>query len=401
VKRRAALLPVLAAAALAGFAGLTRARAEPLDPTLPLYFAVGDPPGAAPMEGVDAARSGRARAPLPRRPRVLWRARVPGSVDAPLLVDAQGNVLAFGNPPHLSQLDVRGQLLWSARLSMTPASAVLTSDGSRVVLGTLGQLAYFDAKGNVTSRQTLRLPVIGSLAHPLPLDDGGLALAVGGAVLRLDAGGEVVARSVVDDDVRTLLRDRAALLLVTARGDVLEWKPPHEPVARGSFGGKVDGAALSAPGRVLAVVDRTRLIELKLATGTRHVRFPDGPLILRGPPAIAPASASRVASVDGLLLGHDASGRETLRVPLEPTALGPADAGAAGLPGRAAPPLLTDAEGRVAFVRAGLDAGVVSSDGEMASAAGAACSDPVALAPAGARRMLVACRSGLIWLIGD
>jgi len=401
VRLGAALLPALAAAGLVCFAVFAGVRAEPLDPTLPLHFSVGNPAGPAPMEGIDAARSGRAQAPLPRQPRVLWRARVPGTIDHSLLVDQRGSIVAVGSPPHLSQLDSRGRLEWSARLSAPPAAVVLTSDGSRLALGSGGQLTAFDAKGKLSRKQTLGLPGASVLAAPLPLDDGGLLAALGGAVLRLDASGEIVARSVVDDDVRSVLRDGATLLLVTVRGDVLEWKPPHRPAPRGSFGGKIDGAALSAPGRLIAVVDRTRLIELKLATGTRHVRIPDGPLVLRGPPAITPSGTSRVASIDGLLLGHDATGRETLRVALEPAAITLGDAGVAAAQTRSAPSLLTDGEGSVGFVRAGLDAGVVNAEGEIKSAAGAACSDPIALAPAGPRRMLVACRSGLIWAIGD
>jgi hypothetical protein len=379
------------------------ARAEPLDPTLPQRLSVGDPQGAAPMDRIDASRSGRARQPLPRRPRVLWRARV-GGIDHPLLVDARGSVVTAGNPPHLSQLDARGKLEWSARLSSAPAtSPVLTSNGARVVLTSSGQLTAFDASGKLVHRKTLAPPGSSLLAPPLALDDGGVIVALGGLVLRLDASGEVVARTLIDDDVRSVLRDAGVkVLLVTSRGDVLEWKPPHRPSLRGSFGGKVeDGAALSGPSRVLAVVDRSRLIELKLATGTRHVRLPDGPLLLRGPPAMLKTGASVLASADGLLLGHDGTGRETLRVALEPITISPADAGAAAPQNAAAPPLIIDGEGRVGFVRPGLDAGVVTAEGEVVAAAGAACSDPIAIAPAGARRMAVACRSGLIFMLGD
>ena len=52
-------------------------------------------------------------------------------------------------------------------------------------------------------------------------------------------------------------------------------------------------------------------------------------------------------------------------------------------------------------MRPGLDAGVVSVNGEVAAARGAACGDPVAIAPGGARRMVVACRSGLVFMLGD
>lgn len=382
---------------------LSAARAEALDPTLPQRVAVGEPQGAAPMDRIDAQRSGRARQPLPRRPRVLWRARVAG-IDHPLLVDARGSVVAAGNPPHLTQLDARGRLEWTARLPSAPVtSPVLTSNGTRIVFTANGQLTAFDASGKLLRRQTLAPP--GSLvnAAPLALDDGGLVAALGGLVLRLDAAGGVAARAVIDDDVRSVVRDTDdKVLLITARGDVVEWKPPHRPSLRGSFGGRVeDGAALTGPARVTAVVDRTRLIELKLASRTRHVRLPDGPLLLRGPPAIASTGESRVASVDGLLLGHDTAGRETLRVALEPITVAPGDAGTHLPQAGGAPPLIVDSDGRTGFVRPGLDAGIVTADGEVVAASGAACGDPIALAPGGARRMVVACRSGLIFMLGD
>jgi hypothetical protein len=280
---------------------------------------------------------------------------------------------------------------------------VLISNGARVIFSSNGQLSAFSASGKLLRRQSLAPPGSNANSPPLALDDGGLIVALGGLVLRLDPSGEVIAKVVVDDDVRTVLRDTGGtLLLVTARGDVVEWRPPHQPNPRGSFGGKVDdGAALSGPSRVAAVVDRTRLIELKLATGTRHVRLPDGPLLLRGPPAISMSAESRIASVDGLLLGHDAAGRETLRVALEPISLSSGDAGTPSPLAGAAPPLIIDGEGRIGFVRPGLDAGVVMPDGEVVPAPGAACGDPIAIAPGGARRMVVACRSGLIFMLGD
>jgi hypothetical protein len=391
------------AVALFALAALATARAEPLDPTLPQRVAVGDPQGAAPMDRIDASRSGRARQRLPARPRVLWRARV-GGIDHPLLVDARGGVVAAGSPPHLTQLDARGKLEWTARLTSSPlTSPVITSSGARIVFTSSGHLSAFDASGKLIRRQSLAPPGSTVNAAPLALDDGGLVVALGGLVLRLDAAGGVVAKSLIDDDVRTVLRDTSSnVLLVTARGDVVEWKPPHPPNHRGSFGGKIeDGAALTGPSRVTAVVDRTRLIELKLTTGTRHVRLPDGPLLLRGPPAISTTGESRLASVDGLLLGHDTAGRETLRVALEPITVAPGDAGAPAPLSGGAPPLILDGDGRIGFVRPGLDAGIVTADGETVAAAGAACGDPVALAPGGPRRMAVACRSGLIFMLGD
>jgi len=53
------------------------------------------------------------------------------------------------------------------------------------------------------------------------------------------------------------------------------------------------------------------------------------------------------------------------------------------------------------FVRAGGRAGVVAPDGSVALAAERVCSAPVAVLPAGERRMLVACRDGTLVMLEE
>jgi hypothetical protein len=268
-----------------------------------------------------------------------------------------------------------------------------------VVLTTGGELFGFDRAGRERFSVALPLVATGRVAQPLPENDGGLVLAAGRNVIRLDRSGVVRASARLDADVATLLRRRSETLIVTERGEIFGWQPPAEPTELGSFAARVDGAALDGD-RLSAVVDQKKLVELNLASGTKLQRA-DVPTGLSGPPALLPGGATRVVTQDGMLLAHDAKGDETLRVALEPPSL-IGDAGATVVSAsNASPPLIVDAKGRVGFVRPGLDAGTVDSAGNVRAAAGAACIDPVGVAPAGSGRMVLACRSGVVFLIGD
>jgi len=379
---------------------MASANADPIDPTLPQRRVVGPPAGACPASRVDGGRTGRARSPLPNKPRELWRARITGGLDLFPVVDRAGHVVAASASGRVSELDARGKLVWTAKTGSASIvlGPVLTSDGTRVVVTTTPEIVGVGTDGGVKYRQLLPLSNLKGAAEPLATSDGGLVLAANGKLLRLDSRGGIQARADFTGTPVAALEQGARVLVATLSGDVLEWKPPAAPTRLGSFGGQLDeGAALSSPNHVTAVVDHQRVIDLNLSAGSRHVRLESSELI-QGPPAILGSGETRVASFAGLMLGHDRTGAETSRVALEP----PAVAGAAlalGLAG--APPLVVDAKGRVAFARPGLDAGIVQPSGNVVTAPGAACGDPMALVPAGAKRMLLGCRSGLMLMIGD
>jgi hypothetical protein len=160
------------------------------------------------------------------------------------------------------------------------------------------------------------------------------------------------------------------------------------------------GAVLIGEHRLAAIVDDKRLVEIDLTTGAHRVRVPEGPLSYQSPVVVTTQGETRVASADGLLFGHDAQGRETLRI-----ALGPTDSGRdAGAPSAAKPTstlLLVDRRGAVAYARSGQEPGLLGADKEVFTLAGAACGDPVAMVSAGPGRLAGACRSGVVWLAAD
>lgn len=384
----AGLFAVFAAAIASG---------DPVDPGVAIHAVVGGPAGAAPMARVDASRSGRAHSRLPRTPRLLWRARAQGGTDRHVAVDARGAVVVASTLAQLVQISPTGKLEWSKRTGpgATLAGPVITSDGTRVVVTAGPTLIGVWPDGRLRYRRALDVSSDRPAAEPLALDDGSVVIGLGRHVLYIQPDGSVRARTSVDEPIAALLARGRAVLVVSERGSVDEWRAGNDTTRLGSFAGRIDGGAALYGSRLLsAVVDTRRVIDLDLTTGTRHVRVDDTPG-LSGPPALTRTGETRVTTSDGFLLGHDASGKETLRVALEP--------GSAGTTSLEvdAPPAIVDDAGNAAFARPGLDAAIVGSDGAPHAARGTACSDPIDVAPAGPGRMVVACRSGLVFLISD
>jgi hypothetical protein len=300
----------------------------------------------------------------------------------------------------LVELDAQGKLDWTRKTGngLPVLGPVLTTNGTRVVVTNGAEVLGMSPSGASVFERRLPVASIRHAAPPLATRDGGFVIAASGGLFHLDASGDLQARAAAPEPPAALLEHAGRILMATQRGDVLEWKPPAGPTKLGSFGGRVEGSvALSSPNHLTAVVDHERLVDFKLSAKTRHIRLSSSER-LEGTPAILKTGETRVTTFGGLLLGHDRSGLETSRANLEPASA----SGLPSLPGMfQAPPVIVDAKGRVAFVRPGLDAGVVLPTGEQKSAAGAACGDPQSLVPAGPNRFVVACRSGLVMMIGQ
>ncbi len=352
------------------------------------------------MFRIDGARTGLAGANLPDKPRVLWRTRVAGGIAHPPAIDVHGHVVVASPSGQLIELDEKGKQKFAVKTgSDAPSLApVLASDGTRVVVTGAPELYGITPTGSVRYHHTLPLQNLTGDVPLLAASDGGTVLAASGSLLRFDASGTLQASATYTGTAAALLERSSHVLLVLDRGEVLEWKPPASPTKLASFGGRIDeGAALSGPERVMAVVDHERLTDLDLKSATRQVLVSSTDL-LQGPPTLLPSGQTRIVTFSGLLLGHDRNGSEVTRVALEPSVVG-TDGGLVGF--NPAPPLIADAKGRVGFVRPGLEVGVVLPSGNIETAAGAACGDPVSVAPAGPQRMLLSCRSGLVFLVGD
>lgn len=431
----------MAATSAAGLPLVSLALADALDPNVPHTVVVGAPKGAAPAERVDPERTGLTRTKLPAHPKEVWKKTLPSGTAFAPLVDAQGSFTFALTTSLVVRWSSEGKELWRVQLPAAAASAVtvaappvLLSSGTVAVVTSLGELVGISPSGSI--RYTTPLGVSASAGvrdggvTPLALDDGGLAVALRDILMELSADGSVRARAQLDEvAVGALLPGKDGTLVTTASGAVYSFKPPGKPRKVGSFGGGVRKGAVRADERTLyAVVDNRRIVALDIPTGSTHTRASAG-LLLGGfdaPVAVGPGGAAVTGAYAGLVLSFDPSGTEKLRVSIDPSLSLTPDAGAPApssnpmtppYPGglgspfgasqfptidmRPSPPVLVDADGRVAFVRASGRAGILSPDGNMTSLSDRVCSRPLALQPAGAKKLLVTCEEGTVTLYAD
>jgi hypothetical protein len=398
------------------------ALADSVDPSMPRAVVVGPPRGAAPSERLDGRRTGRSRTRLPATPIEVWRRHVSGGIDAPPLVDGEGNIIISLTMPELVKIGPDAKEIWRARVGTSAAIAppTLLSDGTIAVVTTAG-IAWGITPGGA-HRWSTPLGIRGRDADvaPLALADGGLLVAAANALVELDADGVVRARATLEDRVpgaAAPVPERAAgaivdspggALVTTESGNVYRFHPPSAPRKIGSFGGTTRRGALLADDRtLLAVVDGRRVVALDLLTGTTHVRA--GGVTFDNPAALGPGGLVLCTTPFGMLYGLDAAGNEKVHVLLDKP-VPSLDGGAFTGPGasffgtvelKPSPPPVVDPAGRVAFVRANGRAGVVSPEGRVELASERVCPSPVAVVPAGDKRMLIACHDGGLWMYGE
>lgn len=306
-----------------------------------------------------------------------------------------------------------GKEIWRARLGTAAplAPPVLTSDGTLAVITSAGQAWGITPSGAVKFAVPLGIRGRDADAAPLALDDGGLVVAAGRTLLELGADGAVRARTQIEDRVvGALLAGPDGTLITTDSGGVYTWRPPGVPRKLGSFNGSPRrGAALADARTLIAVVDGRRVVALDLPTGTTHVRSSGsgGVSAFDAPVAVSSSGLVIAATQAGLLIGLDAAGNEKLHVSLDKlSASAAADASVLGgffgvVELKPSPAVVVDPDGRIGFARAGGRVGVVGTDGAVAIAGEKLCSVPVSVQPAGPRRMLVACRDGAVWMLGE
>lgn len=414
------------------------ALADALDPSIPHTVVVGAPKGAAPAERVDPERSGKSKTKLPANPKESWKRTLPSGTTFAPLIDGSGNLTFALTTSIIVRWSSEGKEQWRVQLPSATGSAVtvaappvLLSSGMIAVVTSLGELVGISSSGSI--RYTTALGVSTSAGardggvSPLALEDGGLAIASGRTLLTLSADGSVRARAQLDDSaVGALIPGPDGTLVTTTSGAVYSFKPPAGPRKVGTFGGSVRKGASRADERtLLAVVDSRRIVALDIPTGTTHARANAG-LLLGGfdaPLAVGPGGTAVTGAYAGLILSVDASGNEKVRVSVDPSSGGsvvtaptsspmspPPYPGSgspfglnpfAAIDMRPSPPVVVDADGRIAFVRANGRAGVVSPDGNMTLVSDRVCGRPVSLQPAGTKKFVVTCEEGTVVMYSE
>src|SRR5215467_13438658 len=98
------------------------AAAQRIDPRRPAVFVVGAPPGASPMQRVDARRSGFAKAPLPAGTlRIAWTKATGLTIDQPALVGADGSLAVVSVRGDVIFLDDAGEERASVKVGASQA----------------------------------------------------------------------------------------------------------------------------------------------------------------------------------------------------------------------------------------------------------------------------------------
>jgi hypothetical protein len=343
------------------------ASAQTMDVQRPRTLVVGGPSTGVRVERLDAARSGRTRTALPAGGvRVEWRAALGVPTEWSPLVDAAGNLLVIGARGEIVSTTAEGEERW--RLStgaMQPGPGALLSDGTLVFADAAGE-AVAVRDGAVRWRARFGRSDSARPA-PVPLDDGGVVVATTQDLAALDADGHERARTTLPEPTAVpLVAALGRIVAVTTSGVVWTWVPgAAEPTRVGSFGGPIDdGAGLADDHTLVAVTSgHTHLSAVDLVRGTTTVRaaLPAGMWL--GPAALRGDSAFLLllGPTSELAVAVDASGNETMRVPLvtRPPLLG-ADGGVAPLAALPHTPPIVDAAGTLAFATTDGAVGVVA-----------------------------------------
>jgi PQQ-like domain len=410
------VLSALALGALALTFHASIGRATHLDPRQPTTVVIGPSPGIAPMARIDGARRGRAHDPLPEHPAVLWRLPAHGSFDlASLAVDSRGSIVTASTNRKLTQIGSDGKVEWRAPTGEGPSigGVVILNDETRAIVTSAAELLGFSPNGALRFHTSLDLAERTARVSLLPLDDGGLAIAAAREVVRIDGDGHLRDRIRVPERIAgPLLQTRAGIVATAQSGAVYAidagfakrlGTPLGGSQALSSLGGDPGeaGASTSDGRTIVAVIDAQRLVAFDLRTGAAQTRFSVTDQSLHGPIVFGKSDAMVLITFAGVLLDLRSTGIHRTALDTRADTL-LTDAGKVDLASLDdSPPPITDLEGRVAFARVGGRVGVVSPDGAVGIVSAPVCSSPAALAPAGSRKLVVACRDGAILMIGE
>lgn len=349
-----------------------------------LRESVGPPRAPHAMPGGDATRSHRPATTLGSAPRVERRLRVAYGVGRGLVTREDGGFLVLHPTARASRFDAQGKLLYSLKLAAEAASApVITAGGSSAFVAG-GELQIVDDRGHVRSHTALGDADF-SARSILASRDGGVVVASNSLLVKVSAFGDIVWRKTSPETTLELIETATGLWYVTAPGSVYRVDAAGRLSKLGQLGATTHAVTTGVGGQtLLARTGNHRLVTFDFGEHRLRASVEDATLELDGPVLLSRDQLSQAFTSDGLLVRYRADGSEAQRVPIDP--------GARKAPGIDDALLLAD--GRLLMARAGADIAVVGPNGEVASIPNSACPDPLGLYAAGARAVLLACRSG-------
>lgn len=396
------------------------ARAEPVGIATPSVVSARTPRGVATMGRVDGARSGRTSHPFPKTPVELWRKTV-GPIDQLPVVDEAGDVVIALPSGEIVKIGASGQEVFRFRSGVGGAVTppLLGEGGTASVISSSGTHLRLSAKGTVLS--TTLLPLRGATISAAPLLTGGRAIVIAGSTaLELDAAGNVLSQARLPLTSSNQPIDHpSGPLVVLNDGAVYRLRSPNEPLKVGAFGMGVQSGVALVGSRTLISATQNLVLALDLVTGITSTRaslstgaFVDGPV------AVGEKGETVFSTTDGYLLAYDASGIEVMRSLIDKAAQ--VSVGATPPPAfmprgpawqppvavRQSPAVLLGSGLEAAFLRASGRFGLSRSPtdtgpGPVEVVSERLCNNPVAVLPAGPRRLLAVCGEGLLVLFGD
>ncbi|MBN2197108.1 MAG: PQQ-binding-like beta-propeller repeat protein [Polyangiaceae bacterium] len=357
-----------------------------------------DPTVTNTLIAASARTVGSVTAELPTELAPLWQVRVPGTITLPPAVDPSG-ALIVASTGGITELTPNGTRTFTRSLpgATAASSPAIALDGSRLVMTSNGTLVALSPSGTLQFEHRLPLDPESVLPALVVTRTGSVLVGAADVVLEVAPDGELLARTTIDRMPAAIIALPSQRIIVTTSGDVLRWRAPDPPRRLGTFGGSVHrGVARIGDRELLAVVDRTRLASLALATGTLRVLAVATGFEFSGPPVLTAAGETRVVTSDGVLLGHDRQGQETHRVLLNAPSTRTPQRGRSPVP----TPLVMDREDRVAVAWPTKSPMVATADGRLATSEEAECDEPVAIVPLPQRTMAVICASGVVTCLG-
>jgi hypothetical protein len=348
---------------------------------------VGAPRGHAVAPAVDTAGSRHAAALPVEAAKLAWRRNVPGGIATNLLVDSDARIFAVG-PGRITQLGADGALHYSQSGGFSSAvAAALLADGSRAALTRESRVLGWAASGGLVFDVGLEAPPPQSSSSLLPLPDGGVLASVGEWLFEIDATRVVRSFARLPASIQHAFVVAGRALVVDEQGRAFEWDRRELPRHVGTF-----GAPLTA-----ALVDASSLLGLTLRRSVERLDRSDGSvreLMRIEPPGAVP-----------LLGAIDAERTVIMKADGTWFALG-AEAPASVAPQRGMPIapahvlLLADSTGAVAWWASDVPLHLETASGIGRELADVRCAAPISLVPAGRSRVVAACSSGVVWLIG-